>query len=234
MMKLGESANFDLGELDLPLFNNLPSDSLRELGGLINRKSFSANTTLMTAEQAGEVVYLITSGTVKVHIEQQDGGDVIVAILGPGEIIGEMSALGQAIRSASVVTIENSTLLWMDRAHFQRCLITMPMLAYNLSCILATRLRHANEKIQTLATQSVEGRVARQILTFAEQYGQQQSNGETYVGIRLTQSDIAALIGASREHINKVIVSYKERGYISIDRNYRITIHDYQALARRC
>jgi CRP/FNR family cyclic AMP-dependent transcriptional regulator len=233
-MKHGESTNVDLSELDLPLFRNLPSDNLRELSGLIHRKSFSANATLMTAEQAGEVVYLILGGTVKVHIEQQDGSDVIVAILGPGEIIGEMSALGQAIRSASVVTIESSTLLWMDRTNFQRCLMAMPMLAYNLACILATRLRHANEKIQTLATQSVEGRVARQILAFAEQYGQSQINGEICVGIRLTQSDIASLIGASREHINKVIVSYKERGYISIDRNYRITIHDQQALARRC
>jgi CRP/FNR family cyclic AMP-dependent transcriptional regulator len=204
------------------------------LGGLVNRKSFAANATLMTAEQAGEVVYLILSGTVKVHIEQEDGGDVIVAILGPGEIIGEMSALGQAIRSASVVTIESSTLLWMDRALFQRCLMSIPGLAFNLCCILAARLRHANEKIQTLATQSVEGRVARQILAFAEQYGQEQENGDICVGIRLTQSDIAALIGASREHINKVIVSYKERGYISVDRNYRITIHDLQALERRC
>src|SRR5262245_16463431 len=163
-MKQSEPANVDLNEFDIPLFRNLTADHLRELGSLIHRKSFSANTTLMTAEQAGEVVYLILSGTVKVHIEQADGGDVIVAILGPGEIIGEMSALGQAIRSASVVTIESTTLLWMDRTNFQRCLITMPMLAYNLACILATRLRLANEKIQTLATQSVESRVARQIL----------------------------------------------------------------------
>ena len=233
-MKRGESAHIDLSQLDLPLFQNLTTDNLRELGGLIHSKTFSANTTLMTAEQAGEVVYLILNGTVKVHIEQEDGSDVIVAILGPGEIIGEMSALGQSIRSASVVTIENSTLIWVDRANFQRCLMNMPMLAYNLAGILATRLRHANEKIQTLARKSVEGRVARQILAFAEQYGQRRPSGEIYVGIRLTQKDIAALIGASREHINKVIVSYKERGYISVDRDYRITIHDMQALSRRC
>ncbi|HKX26811.1 MAG TPA: Crp/Fnr family transcriptional regulator [Blastocatellia bacterium] len=233
-MKHSEPTNVDLNEFDIPLFRNLTAEHLRELSSLIHRKSFSANTTLMTAEQAGEVVYLILGGTVKVHIEQADGGDVIVAILGPGEIIGEMSALGQAIRSASVVTIESSTLLWMDRTNFQRCLMTMPMLAYNLACILATRLRLANEKIQTLATQSVESRVARQILAFAEQYGQRRPDGNIYVGIRLTQSDIAALIGASREHINKVIVSYKERGYLSVDRNYRITIHDQNALARRC
>jgi CRP/FNR family cyclic AMP-dependent transcriptional regulator len=76
-MKQSEPANVDLNEFDIPLFRNLAADQLRELGSLIHRKSFPANTTLMTAEQAGEVVYLILGGTVKVHIEQADGGDVI-------------------------------------------------------------------------------------------------------------------------------------------------------------
>jgi CRP/FNR family transcriptional regulator, cyclic AMP receptor protein len=233
-MKLGESPKANLSEMDIPLFRNLPAESMRELELLIHRKTFPANTTLMTAEQAGEVVYLILNGTVKVHVEQTDGSDVIIAILGHGEIVGEMSALGHIERSASVITIEDSGLLWIDRGSFRRCLTSMPMLAYNLAGILATRLRHANEKIQTLATQSVEARVARQLLAFAEQYGQPQENGDIFIAIRLTQSNIAALIGASREHINKVMVSYKERRYISVDRNYRITLHDHQALARRC
>lgn len=232
-MKHGEPLNASLSDLDIPLFRNLTADCLRDLEGMVHRKTFPPNATLMTAEQAGEVVYLVLNGTVKVHVEQQDGGDVIIAILGPGEIVGEMSALGHIERSASVITIETSVLLWIDRANFKRCLISMPMLAFNLAGILAMRLRNANEKIQTLATQSVEGRVARQLLVFAEQYGQRGAQGETLIAVRLTQSDIAALIGASREHINKVIVSYKERGYISVDRNYRITIHDQQALARR-
>lgn len=233
-MKRGESAIAGLSDPDIPLFRNLPAESLQELEGLIHRKTFPANSILMTAEQRGEVVYFILSGTVKVHLEQEDGSDVIIAILGPGEIVGEMSALGQTERSASVMTIESSVLSWIDRAGFKRCLLMMPALSYNLAGILATRLRHANAKIQTLATQSVEGRVARQLLSFAEQYGQILDNGDTLIRLRLTQSDIAALIGASREHINKVMVSYKERGYLSVDRNHRITIHDQKVLARRC
>lgn len=233
-MKRGEAVHIDLNNLNFPLFRNLSIENMSDLTGLIHHKSFSAGTTIMTAEQTGEVVYFILSGTVKVHIEQEDGSDVIVAILGPGEIIGEMSALDQTSRSAGVDTIENSNLLWIDRAGFQRCLKTMPMLSYNLCCIIAGRLRHANEKIQTLATQSVEGRVARQLLEFAEQYGSRSDNGDTTICVRLTQGDIAALIGASREHTNRVIVSYKERGYLSIDKNYRITIHDQNALSRRC
>ncbi len=226
--------SIDLCNENVRLFRNLPSDYLQALSGLLSRKTFPAGVTLMTVEQIGEAVYFILSGTVKIHIEQEDGGDVIMAILGPGEIVGEMSVLGQTIRSASVVTIESCSMLWMDCAAFQSCLLKSPELTYNLACTLAERLRYANEKIQTLATQSVEGRVARQLIAFAEQYGQTQPDGGVHLNIRLTQGDIASLIGASREHINRVMVSYKDRDYLSIDSNHRITIHNIQALAKRC
>jgi CRP/FNR family transcriptional regulator, cyclic AMP receptor protein len=215
------------------LFRGVPEEQLAQLCELIGRKQFPANAPLMLAEQAGEVIYFILGGTVKIHLEQADGSEVIISILGRGEIVGEMSALGVTSRSASVVTLEASTLLWLDRANFQRCLLTMPVLAYNLASILATRLRHANDKIQALATQTVETRIARQILTFAEQYGQKHDNGDVQILLRLTQSDLAAMTGCSREHVNKVIVSYKERGYLSVDRHYHFTIHNLPALARR-
>lgn len=232
-MKRSPAANIDLCDCGIHLFRDLPPADLQTLGGLLHRQTVPAGATLMTAEQTGEVVYFILSGTVKIHMEQPDGGDVIVAILGPGEVVGEMSALGESSRSASVVTIESSTLLWMDRAAFRQCLAQMPPLSYHLACVLAARLRHANEKIQTLATQSVEARVARQLLSFTEQYGQPQGGG-VHLNVRLTQGDIAALTGASREHINRVMVSYKERGYLSIDRHHHITIHNLPALAKRC
>lgn len=215
------------------LFRGIPEEQLAQLCDLIGRKQFPANTPLMLAEQAGEVVYFILSGTVKIHLEQADGSEVIISILGRGEMVGEMSALGWASRSASVITLETSALLWLDRATFQRCLLTMPVLSFNLASMLATRLRHANEKIQALATQAVETRIARQILHFAEQYGQKQENGDVLILLRLTQSDLAAMTGCSREHVNKVIVSYKERGYLSVDRQYHLTLHNLAALARR-
>jgi CRP/FNR family cyclic AMP-dependent transcriptional regulator len=216
------------------LFQQMPVTQLQELTPLLHRKSFAAGTAMMTAEQAGEVVYLIQSGTVKVCAESHDGSEVILTILGPGEIVGEMSALDQPMRSASVVTLEKTDVLWIDRASFHRCLLTMPRFAYNLACILSARLRMADDQIRSLARLEVENRVARQLMSFADRYGQSQPNGDTHIPIRLTQGDIAALIGASREHINKVIVAYKERGYLSVDRQYHITIHNPQALAKRC
>src|SRR5262249_51818381 len=119
----------------LALFQHVAEEHLVQLCELFHRKSFHANASLMMAEQAGEVVYFILNGTVKIHIEQADGTEVIISILGPGEVVGEMSALGLNSRSASVLTLESSNLLWLDRATFQRCLMTVPMLAYNLASI---------------------------------------------------------------------------------------------------
>ena len=234
-LKMGIATMCDLDDLSrLALFRGLAQPQLQQLSQALHRKTFPAGTTLMTAEQPGEVVYFIRSGTVKVHIEQEDGHDVIIALLGPGESVGEMSALDQMYRSASVVTLEESDLLWLDRHAFRRFLLAMPALSYNLICALSARLRQANEQIQALATLEVEARIARRIVAFAEQYGQPLTNGDQHIPIRLTQSDIANLVGASREHTNKILVSYKERGYLSVDHHHRITIHRLSALASRC
>src|SRR5215510_7372257 len=221
----------DLSRIDL--FRNLPHTDLRQLGEVLHRKTFPAGKPLITVDQTGEVVYFILDGAVKVHVEQENGSDVSISILGPGEIIGEMSALDQTNRSASVMTLEETTLLWMDRETFRHCLNAIPTLAANLACTLSARLRSANEQIQSLAAVEVETRIARRILAFAERYGQPLPGGDLLFPIRLTQTDIATLVGASREHTNKILVSYKERGYLSVDQNHHITIHNLGVLTSR-
>ena len=123
----------------------------------------------MTAGQPGEVAYLIARGTVKIYVEQADGSDVILAILGPGEIVGELSLVDSFGRSGSVVTLEECALFWIDRAAFQACLQTMPAMTHNLVRILARRLRLANSHIKLLATQDVFGRIAYLLLSFAQE-----------------------------------------------------------------
>jgi CRP/FNR family cyclic AMP-dependent transcriptional regulator len=186
------------------------------------------------AEQPGEIVYIILKGAIKIQIVRTDGVEVILAILGPGETVGELSLIDSAGRSANVITMEKSTLLWMDRATFWECLEMMPVITYKLLRLMCGRLRLSNEQIQALATLDIYGRVARQLLAMAEQYGQTTPNGDTLIPIRLTQSDIAGLIGASRERVNHVIVTYKQHNYISVDHQHHITLHNLEALAQRC
>lgn len=219
---------------ELELFQGLGDAELTTLSKLLGRKTFPAGALLMTTEQVGEAVYVIVGGSLKIFLTREDGSEVILAILGAGQTVGEMSLVDSAGRSANVATMEPSTLLWMDRASFRRCLQSMPVLSYNLIHLLAGRLRVANEQIQALSSLDVAGRVARQILAFADQYGTPRPGATLWIPLRLTQRDIAALVGTSRERVNKVMVRFKERGYISVDEAYHIFVHDRKALADRC
>jgi CRP/FNR family cyclic AMP-dependent transcriptional regulator len=224
----------DLAQLAaLPLCAGLAEEQVSALALQLHQRAIPAGVTLIMAEQPGEVVYLILSGTVKVSIEQADGTEVILGLHGPGELVGEMSAIDQQGRSANIVTLERCGMLWLDRAAFTVCLQTMPLLAFNVLRLLSRRLRVANDQIVALGSLDVYGRVARQILSFALEYGERTAGG-LRIPLRLTQSDLACMVGASRVRVNEVIVAYKRLRYLSIDRQYRITILDQDALARRC
>jgi CRP/FNR family transcriptional regulator, cyclic AMP receptor protein len=169
-----------------------------------------------------------------VHVEQADGRNVILGIYGPGELVGEMSLMDRCECCATVVTLEQSTLCWIDHVAFETCLRTMPILTYNLSRHFSRRLRFASAHIQALATLDIFGRVARQLLAFAQKYGEVTSSGTVLIPLRLTQGDLADIIGASRMRVNRVLCFYKEQQYLSMCTDGRITIHHPEALAQRC
>lgn len=220
---------------DLPLFAELSDDELRRLNEeLLQRRTFTAGTNIITVAQPGEVVYVMLDGSVKIYVDQIDGSEVILAFLGPGDTFGEMGLIGSSGRSASVLTLEKCVCLAMDRASFLVCLKTMNQLCYNLVQLLSRRLRLANEQVQALSTLDVRGRVARQLLAFAQRYGEPGATTAVRIPLRLTQTDLASLVGASRERVNQVIVDFKDQEYISVDARHHITVHDLQALIDRC
>lgn len=217
---------------DIDLFAGMTSVQLDWVAQHAHRRVFEAGRNVMTIEQPGEAVYVILHGTVKIHVEQGDR-DVIIAILGTGDLLGEMSLIDSVGRSASAVTLENSLLLWMDKVSFNYILDNFPPVARNLVKILSARVRLSDQLIQALATLDVNGRVARQLLAFAEKYGREKG-GATQIRITLTQSDIADLVGASRKRVNQAMVAFKEQGLIDTDAEGRIAIRNVAELAQYC
>lgn len=217
---------------DIKLFEGLSPTQLDWVAQRAHRRVFSSGKNVMLVEQPGEAVYIILHGTVKVYTEQ-GGRDAILSILGSGDVIGEMSLIDSVGRSASVVTLEDSLMLWMDKTTFNYILDNFPPIAKNLVKILSSRVRLSDQMIQSLATLDVNGRVARQLLAFAERYGH-ESNGVLKIRIALTQSDIADLVGASRKRVNQTMVFFKEQGLIDTDSDNRIVIQDKTGLAKFC
>ncbi len=153
--------------VSLPLFRGLTTEQLSALNELLHLKRCPAGTPLILSGQSGEICYIILEGTIKIHVEQRDGTTVILATLGAGDSVGEMSLVDDSNRCADVVTLEDTTLLWMSRADYYGCMRAIPEIACNVARILASRLRAANEQIMALATLEVESRVARQILALS-------------------------------------------------------------------
>jgi CRP/FNR family cyclic AMP-dependent transcriptional regulator len=216
----------------IKLFEGLTPTQLEWVAQRAHRRVFEAGRNVITIEQPGEAVYIILYGTVKIHIEQGER-DVILAILGSGDLLGEMSLIDSVGRSASAVTLESSLLLWMDKDTFNYILDNFPPVARNLVRIMTARVRLSDQMIQALATLDVNGRVARQLLAFAEKYGIAK-DGRMQLSIVLTQGDIADLVGASRKRVNQAMVSFKEQGLIDTDMDGRIVIKESEQLARFC
>jgi CRP/FNR family cyclic AMP-dependent transcriptional regulator len=217
--------------LKIKLFDGMTPTQLDWVEHNTHRRSFEPGRNVMTIEQLGEAVYIILDGSVKIHIEQGER-DVILAILGEGDLLGEMSLIDSIGRSASAMTLENTTVLWMDKNTFNYMLDNFPPVARNLVKIMALRVRLSDQLIQALATLDVNGRVARQLLAFAVKYGYPK-DGATQIRIILTQSDIADLVGASRKRVNQTMVLFKEQGLIDNDEG-RISIINGEGLARYC
>jgi CRP-like cAMP-binding protein len=217
----------------IQLLDRLPNEQAALVSQRSRIRQYKPETVVINQDDTGETLYLILSGIVKVSLNRPDGREVFLAVLTQGDHFGELSLIDSKYRSANVVTQEETSLLLIDRALFND-LTYCREFTLNLLRSLADRSRHGNERVGNLARMSVQGLVAHHILEFAELYGQQRPNGkDVVIPIRLTQNDLADLVGASRERVNQVMRHFKETGCISVDNQYRICVHNIASL-RRC
>jgi CRP/FNR family cyclic AMP-dependent transcriptional regulator len=218
---------------DVPLFSGLQAADLELIAQRLRQRRYRVGEAIFHRDDPGVALYIIVTGKVKVHNETPDGADVMLAVLSTGDFFGEMSLLDGEERSADVSTLEPTEALVLTRDDLLECIRQAPQIAINLLATLAGRLRRTNETIQALSSLDVHGRVAKQLLLLSRQHGVQTPEG-VQIGIRLTQTDLAGLVGASRESVNKVLGYFRRRGYLTLDDQHRITLLKPDELARRC
>jgi CRP-like cAMP-binding protein len=218
----------------IELFAGLPPDELADLAGLLRRTKVPAGTTLISAQVLGEAVYIVVEGSVRVQLTRESGNEIILALLGPGDIVGEMSLLTGHGRSANVITREETTLLWMERRTFLDALTRVPGFCRNLVFTLSRRLQAANERFHALAALDVTGRVARQILELAARYGRSVPGEGTQIVFPVTQGELAEMIGATRERVNPIMVRLRRAEVIAVDSEARITVLRPESLSELC
>ena len=218
----------------VPLFSTLNEEQLEFISRQMRRRVYQEREVIVRRDSPGDALFILTSGKVKVvYMEDEGEGETIIAVLQAGDFVGELSIIDGAGRSADVVALEATEALMLSAEDFRTSLTTMPAIGLALLTELSGRLRRANSWIRSLSSQDVYGRIAQQLLQLSELHGTDVPGGRR-IGLRLTQNDIAALVGASRESVNKAVGFYKTKGYITVDTTYHITVHDRSALEKRC
>jgi len=213
------------------IFAGLDEDGLRELASVARRRTFRAGEVIFHRDDPGQVLYVIRSGKVKIYITSQDGQEVSLAVFGPGDYFGELALLDGQPRSASAVAIEPAETYTLQRTDFIKAVMSHPRIAVQVMNVLSRRLRQTDAMIEDLLFLDVHGRVAKKLLELADLHGARTPEG-IRIELRLTQGELAAMVGASRESVNKVMGYFTDKRFLTTDR-YRITITRLADLRRR-
>ena len=209
----------------VPMFAAFPEDQLRTLMSVVMRRHAPRGAVIMAEGDRVDSLYIVISGRLKVMMGEADGKEVILGILGAGEIFGEMGLIDDGPRSASVVAIEPCELLVVTKRDFKKCMAESFDTAMTVMRVLVRRLRAADRKIGSLAMLDVYGRVARLLLDMSEDV-----DGQKVVTKRLTKQDIAKMVGASREMVSMVMRDLEISGYFEV-RGSTIVLRDTVAAA---
>ncbi len=211
----------------VPLFSSLSDEQVRVLQPCLQQRSYPRSSFILRAGDETDALYIILSGRVKILIPDEQGREVILAVMGPNEYFGEMGLLDDQSRSASVETLEACQMLRFSKSGFIACLKDNFDLAMIIIRNLVKRLRDADRKIESLALIDVYGRVARLLLDHAEEI-----DGMWVVKQAPPKQEIARMIGASREMVSRVVKDLQERGYIRAEKR-KVFLLDKVSMTKR-
>ncbi|MBS0510940.1 MAG: cyclic nucleotide-binding domain-containing protein [Proteobacteria bacterium] len=192
-----------------PLFHGLSEEVLATVARAAMMRRIPRGQTVVNAGDRPDYVYFVLTGSLKVVVSDEDGREVILSILGQGELFGEMGIFDEQPRSASVIAVVASDLVMISKHDFRQIMHDNFDIAWRIMCNLVERLRDADRKIESLALMDVYGRVARLLIEMSEDI-----DGKTVVVRKISKQDIAKMIGASREMVSRVMKDLGQQGLI--------------------
>ena len=211
----------------VPIFSELTEADITSLGKLSSRRRFPKDTVVFFENEEGDSFFMILEGRIKVTILGDDGREVILSMLGPGDFFGEMALLDNEPRSATAIAVEETELLSLHRTDFQSVLSDNRSITTALIKILTARLRRANHQISTLALLDVYGRVARVIVDMAREEGRRLRDGRIAFR-RATHQEIANRIGTTRETVTRMLKDLERQGLIHIEGKEIVVEPDFE------
>lgn len=197
----------------VPLFSGLPEEERERLGALLRVRRYARGEVIFLEGDHGTALCLIAEGRIRIQLTGSDGREVVINVYGPGEFFGELALLDGEPRSADAIAQDAARVFWLQRDDFAAFLDSHPRAAMTMLASLSRRLRHTTRVVQDATFRDVPARLARVLLDLAAHNGQAVEPG-IRIESRLTQGELAAMVGASRETVNRALRGFEQRGLI--------------------
>ena len=214
-----------------PLFSELDDEAASALSAAMTETKLRRGQVLFHEGDSGDRLFIVVEGKVKLGRTSADGRENLIAVLGPGQMFGELSLFDPGPRSASVTAVTDAVLMGLSHDEMLRWLNGRPEVARGLLLQLASRLRKVSDVVADLVFSDVPGRVAKALLDLADRFGRTADDG-VHVHHDLTQEELAQLVGASRETVNKALADFASRGWLRLEPR-SVVIMDIERLSRR-
>ncbi len=214
-----------------PLFSALDDEAAEALKRSMAQVSLGRGQILFREGDSGDKLYVVADGKVKLGRTSSDGRENLLAVLGPGEMFGELSLFDPGPRTATATAVTDVQIFALGHSDLTTWVSERPAVALSLLKQISSRLRRTNEVIGDLVFSDVPGRVAKALLDLSNRFGVESEDG-VHVGHDLTQEELAQLVGASRETVNKALADFAGRGWIRLEAR-AVVLLDLERLARR-
>jgi CRP/FNR family transcriptional regulator len=215
---------------EVPLFAEVSERDLATVGQDLYRRDFKRNEIIFHQEDEGYDMYIVVKGKVRIFKTSPSGSETSITILADGDIMGEYATIDHKPRSATAKAIDRSTLLQISGSRFVEHMRRIPDLAIALNKVLVAKMRWTSEYAETIAQYDAAGRLLHILLLYNDKMGQELEPGKRYLlDLGLTQTDLASLVGARREWINRILRDWQRRELIEFQTR-KITILDLPAV----
>ena len=214
-----------------PLFDALDDEGARTLRRQMSEVKLSRGEHLFNEGDDGDALYVVLEGKMKLTRQAADGRENLLSVIGPGEMFGELSLFDPRPRTSTASAVTDAVLAGLKHEALNSWLQEHPEVSLHLLRALAQRLRRANDVTADLVFTDVPGRVAKNLLDLADRFGSKEADG-LHVHHDLTQEELAQLVGASRETVNKALADFAARGWLQISAR-SVLILDAERLRKR-
>ena len=211
------------------LFRGLDPATRARVAGLARVRRLEDGATLFQKGDEGDALYGVLGGKIRITASSPGGREVVLNILEPGEVFGEIALLDGLPRTADAAALGETRLLTIRRGDFLALLESAPNLSVHLLGLLCHRLRLMAERIEDAAFLPLPARLAKRLLTLERHYGEELADGSRRIGLPISQSELGQLLGTSRESINKHLQAWRREGWIALERRH-VVIRDVEAL----